>query len=77
MIVAEPTTTPYNVPDASTLAVDDALLLHVPPLVASAKAVVAPVHTVVVPVIDAGVDGVVITVTPVVTNALPQALVTV
>jgi hypothetical protein len=54
-----------------------ALLLHAPPLVASASVVVADVHTVVVPVIAAGVAGVVITVKVVVAAVLPQALVTV
>jgi hypothetical protein len=47
-----PLTTPEEEPTVPTAVV---LLLHVPPEVASAKVVVAPTHTDVVPVIDAGV----------------------
>ena len=78
MIVAEPALTPVTTPvDGLTVATPVALLLQVPPLVVLANVVVAAVQTVVVPVIDAGVAGVVFTVTLVVTNALPQVPVTV
>ena len=66
-MVAEPTVTPVTTPEASIVATPVALLLHAPPLVASANVVVAEVQTVVVPVIDAGVDGTVFTVTAAVT----------
>jgi hypothetical protein len=64
-------------PDAPTVATELSLLAHVPPAVALESDVVAPVHTVVVPDMDDGVDGAVLTVNAVVANALPQLLVTV
>ena len=76
-MVAEPAVTPVTTPEASIVATPVALLLHVPPLVASASVVVADVHTVVVPVIDAGVAGKGLIVTVVATDVLPQLLETV
>jgi len=49
-----PETTPVTTPEEFTVAVPVLLLLHVPPVVVSPKAVVAPWHTFVMPVIDAG-----------------------
>lgn len=47
---------PITEPPADTDAVALSLLLHVPPPVASASVLVAPLHTVVVPVMAAGVE---------------------
>ena len=58
MPAAIPLTTPVPEP---TVASDVLLLLHVPPVVASLKVVVEPIHTLATPVIDAGFG---LTVTP-------------
>lgn len=69
-----PALTPVTTPDASTVAIAVLLELQVPPLVASARVMVAPAHTgpapVMVPALTAG-----FTVTPVVVVADPHALV--
>jgi hypothetical protein len=52
-MVAVPTDTPVTMPVGLTVAVPVAL--HVPPLVASVKALVDPAHMLNVPVIAAGV----------------------
>ena len=76
-MVAVPAATPVTTPVvASMVAIDVALLLHVPPVEVSAKVVVADVQTVAVPVIDAGVAGMVFTVTPKVATDVPQLVVT-
>ena len=67
---------PVTTPGASTVATDVALLLHVPPIVASLKLHVAPLQKEVVPVIAAGVDGVDITAKFIVATVVPQPLVT-
>ena len=55
MIVAVPTFTPVTKPLAeSTVALAGLLLIQVPPGVACPKVVVAPTHTLSVPVITAG-----------------------
>ena len=72
-----PPLTPVTTPEASTVATPVALLLQLPPLVASLKVDVAPWQNVVVPVIDAGAAGTVFTVIPEVVIAVPQLLVTV
>ena len=51
-IVVVPEATPVTTPEALTVAADVLLLLHTPPPVASLIVVVAPGHTVVVPVMD-------------------------
>jgi hypothetical protein len=57
VIVAVPVDTPLTIPVVSpTVAIAVLPLLQVPPPVPSASVVVAPVHTVVMPVIPAG-DG--------------------
>ena len=53
-MVAVPALAPVTIPLVPTLAMEVALLLHVPPAVASLSVVVNPWHTVNVPVIDAG-----------------------
>ena len=54
-VLAINTEPPVTIPvDEPTVAIPVALLLHVPPVVASVKAVVSPEHTFIVPVIDAG-----------------------
>ena len=73
--MAVPAVAPVTIPVAVTAATAALLLLHVPPAVASDNVVVAPVHTVVVPVIVPAV-GVAVTVTVAVAVAVPQALVT-
>jgi hypothetical protein len=54
-MVAVPGDAPVIFPPASTLTIAVLLLLHAPPLMASLRAVVAPWHTCVVPVIADGV----------------------
>jgi hypothetical protein len=55
VIVAVPFVTPVTMPEPSvTVATDVLLLLHVPPPVPSLSVVVAPAHTVVIPVIPTG-----------------------
>ncbi len=49
-----PVVTPPTTPDELTVATAVALLLHVPPVVVSRSVVVAPWHTLAVPVIKAG-----------------------
>ena len=66
-MVALPALIPRTIPVVLTLATAALLLLHVPPLVASANEVVAPVHTLVVPVM-------VPTEVPVVTDTASVAL---
>jgi hypothetical protein len=53
--VTEPAETPVTTPDALTVATAALLLLHTPPLTASANVVLAPGQTVVVPVIEPAV----------------------
>jgi hypothetical protein len=62
-IVTVPAATPVTIPeDVPTVAIVLSLLLQVPPLAASVRAVVAPAQTVVVPVIgDAGTTFTVVT----------------
>lgn len=63
-MVTVPEATPVTMPDAEpTVATKPLLLVHVPPVEASANAVVIPVQTFRVPVIAAGSG---LTVTPVV-----------
>lgn len=50
-MVATPAPTPVTTPDVPILATNELLLDQVPPVVASLKVVVAPVHTLSVPVI--------------------------
>ena len=75
MIVAVPADTPVTSPLAFTVAMPVALLLHVPPAVASVNCVVLPIHTVCVPVI-AATTGAEPTVTVLVTCVVPQPFVT-
>ena len=53
-----PPDTPVTLPDASIVASEVVLLLQVPPAVASANEIVAPVHTLVGPVMAASVGDV-------------------
>jgi len=55
-IVTVPAETPVTVPAPFTVATPGALLVQVPPIVASLSDVVAPVHTVDEPVITFGVE---------------------
>src|SRR5438552_391935 len=56
-MVATPAATPVTMPvEAPTVAVPVALLLQVPPLMASVRVMVAPVHTVEEPEIADGAD---------------------
>ena len=70
-----PAATPVTMPVVPTVAIDVLPLVQVPPVVLSLREVVAPVQTVAVPEIDAGVAAL-----PIVTNnlawAVPQVLVT-
>ena len=75
MIVAVPADTPVTSPLLFTVAIPVALLLHVPPAVASENCVVLPEHTVCVPVI-AATTGAALTVTVLVTGVVPQPFVT-
>jgi hypothetical protein len=76
VIVAEPTATPVTSPvEASTEAVPEALVLHVPPPVASVNVKVEPTHIVLVPLI-AATDGKPSTVTAADCTVVPQLLVT-
>jgi hypothetical protein len=63
--------------EGSIVATPVVVLLQVPLPVASANVVVKLVHNVVVPVMAAGADGKELIVTVVVTDVLPQLLVTV
>ena len=67
---------PVTFPEASTVAIVVLLLLQIPPLMVGASVVVAPGHTVVVPVITPAV-GAGLTVTVAVVNAVPQLVITV
>src|ERR1043165_3698376 len=51
-MLTAPAATPVTTPVASTVAVAELLLLHTPPLIALANAVVEPTHTDDAPVID-------------------------
>ena len=73
-MVAEPADTPVTTPEALMVATDVLLLLQVPPEVASDSAVVVPVHSVVVPVMMAGVAGAALTIIVRVIKAEPQPL---
>jgi len=53
-MVAVPAAPPEIKPVAPTVAIPVALLLHVPPLMASVNVVVAPAHTAVTPVMING-----------------------
>ena len=74
LIVSLPEAMPFTTPVADTVAIAVLLELHTPPVVASAKVVVLPGHTVSVPVIAATVVGA-DTATVCVAVAVPQALV--
>lgn len=52
-MVAAPTATPVTTPVEPIVAMDGLLLLHVPPVVASARTVVYPAHTLELPVMAA------------------------
>jgi hypothetical protein len=71
-----PVATPVTIPVEPAVATEVAEELHVPPVAASLKAVVAPVHTVAVPVM-APADAGMLTVTTLVALLLPQPLVNV
>lgn len=64
--MAEPVETPKTVPEELIEATPGVLLDHAPPLVAFVNVVEVPEQIVVVPLIDAGVAGTVITVSAVV-----------
>ncbi len=67
---------PVTIPDVPTVATPAAVLLQVPPVVASVSDVAAPpAHIIAVPVTDAGGRGNGFTVTTTVAAALPQVLV--
>ncbi len=70
-----PELTPVTIPDVPTVATPVAVLLQVPPVVASLNEVVPVPHMVAVPLIDAGVVGNGFTVTTTVAAALPQLFV--
>ena len=55
-MVSKPLLTPVTTPPLLTIAKAVLRLAHMPPVVASAKVVVAPLHNVAVPVIAAGAD---------------------
>lgn len=61
LILAVPAVTPVTIPDAFTEATAVLSLLHTPPVVAEANAVVIPAQILVVPVIAATVVGATIT----------------
>ena len=61
-------------PDVSTVAIEVAVLLHVPPVVVSDRTSTEPAQTVVPPPIAAGADGIVITEIGKVTELVPQVL---
>ena len=75
-IVAVPVDTPVTRPVASTAALAGVDEVHTPPLTALLNKVVAPTHTVAVPVTVPAL-GSRLTVTTLVAEAVPQALVTV
>ena len=75
-MVAVPADTPVTMPVVPTVATVVAVLLQVPPVVASLNPVVAPAQTVAVPVMVPA-DGNGLTVTTLVAAAVPQPLVTV
>ena len=68
-MVVVPGATPVITPEPDTVATDVEELLQMPPAVTSARAVVDPAHTVVVPVIDAGAAGRSLIVSDLVTEA--------
>jgi hypothetical protein len=76
-MVAEPAATPVTTPEALTVATDVLEEDQVPPLVASASAVVDPTQTDVVPVILATVGRALTVTVAVETEEQPEALVTV
>ena len=53
-VLVTPTDPPVTIPDVPTPAIPEALLLHVPPALASVNGVVRPEHTPIVPVIATG-----------------------
>ena len=69
MPAATPATTP---PD--TVAIEAFDVVQVPPEVASANVVFEPAHTAAVPVMDAGAEGAVFTVTAAVADVPPHEL---
>ena len=74
-MVVVPAMSPVTVPEGSTVAVEELVLLHTPPFVISLNGIVAPPsHTVAAPVIAAGVVGNGFTVTTLVAARLPQLL---
>lgn len=75
-MVVEPVATPVTVPVEFTVAIPGLALVHVPPPVELESVVVAPGHTVAVPVIVPA-DGSGFTVNERVVSLAPQPLVTV
>jgi hypothetical protein len=73
-IVALPADVPYTTPVEDTVATPVELLLHEPPVVASARVEVPPIDVDKVPVIDAGAAGTVVTVITVLVDDVPQRL---
>jgi hypothetical protein len=71
-MVVVPAPTPVTTPEALIVATDVLVLLQEPPAVASVKVMVLLTQTVLAPLIAAGVDGTVITVTVSVSEAVPQ-----
>ena len=68
-MVVLPAATPVTTPVPETVATEVDELLHTPPAVASARAVVEPAQTVFVPVIAAGAAGMSLIVSDFVTEA--------
>ena len=70
-----PAETPLTTPKASTEAMEGLLLVHAPPLTASARVEEPPTHDDKVPVI-APAEGVLMTVNEVVATPVPHAVIT-
>ena len=73
--MSTPAATPVTTPPATaaTEAFDE---VQVPPEAASVNVVIEPAHTAAVPVMDAGAEGAVFTVTAAVATPVPHAVVT-
>lgn len=69
-----PALRPVTTPVVSTVAIEVAVLLQTPPVVALDNVMVLPAQTVVAPVITAGAVGVVITEIDLVAALVPQIL---
>ena len=76
-MVAIPEATPVTEPETFTDATEVLEEDHVPPVVASLKLVLPPTQSTAVPVIAAGVEGTVFTVTADAAIAVPHAFATV